>query len=268
MNCEQWNEKLTTLAVEQREDIAIVSFNRPKALNTLTLDMVPEIRAVFEAIEQDEHIQGVILTGAGEKAFMAGADVSGFLPMGAMELREFAAYGHQHICDYIENFPKPVIAAVNGYALGGGCELAMACDIRIASRTAKFAQPEISLGIMPLYCATKRLQRLVGFGRAKELIMTGRTISAEEALQMGLVTGVTEPEELISEAIAEMRMILKNAPISVYYSKLAVNRCADLSMEESGEVERDLAAIVFSTEDKKEGITAFLEKRKPNYQRR
>ena len=268
MNTEQWNEKLKAMAVEQREDIAIVYFNRPKAMNTLTLDMVDEIRAIFAELEQDDSVQGVILTGRGEKAFMAGADVSVFRSVDGLKVREFAAYGHRHICGYIENFPKPVIAAVNGYALGGGCELAMACDIRMASRRAKFGQPEISLGIMPIYGGTKRLQRLVGFGRAKELIMTGRTISAEEALQIGLVTSVSEPEELIADAIAELRLILNNAPLSVYFSKLAVNRGADLSMEDACEIEQDLAAALLFTQDKEEGVNAFLEKRKAEYKRR
>lgn len=268
MDVKKWNQKLNALATEQRDDIAIVYFNRPEAMNTLTLDMVDEIRTVFEALEQDETVRGVLLTGAGDKAFMAGADVSVFRSIDGLKVREFAAYGHKHICGYIENFPKPVIAAVNGYALGGGCELAMACDIRMASRRAKFGQPEISLGIMPIYGGTKRLQRLVGFGRAKELIMTGRTISAEEALQIGLVTSVSEPEKLIADAIAELRLILKNAPLSVFFSKLAINRGADLSMEDACEVEQDLAATLFFTKDKEEGVSAFLEKRKAEYKRR
>lgn len=254
-----------TLNVCVEDGIAILEFNRPNAMNTLTLDMVDEIRSAFESFEKNDEVRGVIVTGAGDKAFMAGANVAEFADMGPLDVRDFADYGHKHICNYIEDFPKPVIAAVNGYALGGGSELAMVCDIRIASKNAVFAQPETSIGIMPLYAATKRLQRLVGFGRAKELIMTGRRVDAEEALEIGLVSKVVEQEDLISTAKEMLFMIFKNAPISVYYSKLAINRSADVDIVNAGEIERDLAAIVFGTDDKTEGIDAFLGKRKPNY---
>lgn len=265
MSFEELSMKLNTLALERQDEIAIVYLNRPKSLNRITLEMIAEIRETFEALEHDKTVRGIILTGAGDRAFCAGADVTAFTDMGPLEVRDFAAYGHQYICNYIENYPKPVIAAVNGYALGGGSELALMCDIRIAGSNARFAQPEITLGLMPLYCASKRLQRLVGFGRAKELILTGRIISAQEALSIGLVTSVCEPESLLQEAISEMRLILNNSSIAIHFCKLAVNRCADLSIEESGEIERDLASILFSTEDKAEGLSAFLEKRKPNY---
>ncbi|MBR1690694.1 MAG: enoyl-CoA hydratase/isomerase family protein [Oscillibacter sp.] len=261
MAYEHWK----TLKVELEEDIAVVAFDRPQALNTLTLEMVDELRRAFAAIEKDDAVRGVILTGSGEKAFMAGADVAAFADMDPRALRDFAAYGQEHICCYIENFPKPVVAAVNGYALGGGCELAMTCDIRVASTRAVFGQPEVSIGIMPLYAATKRLQRLVGFGRAKELIMTCRRVRAEEAERIGLVSRVVEPEALLDTAKDILRQIFRNAPKSVYFSKLAVNQAADLSIEEAGEVERDLAAILFGTADKREGIAAFLEKRQPSY---
>lgn len=256
---------LNTLAVEMDGSIAVVAFNRPEALNTLTREMVRELRAVLEAIESEEAVRGVILTGTGEKAFMAGADVAEFVDMDACSVRAFAEYGQEHICSYIENFPKPVIAAVNGYALGGGSELAMACDIRIASTRAVFAQPEVGIGIMPLYAATKRLQRLVGFGRAKELIITCRRVGAEEAERIGLVNKVVEPEALLPAAKKMLERIFQNAPLAVYFSKIAVNRAADLSMAEAGEVERDLAGIIFGTADKKEGVDAFLHKREPQY---
>ncbi|MCR4673004.1 MAG: enoyl-CoA hydratase/isomerase family protein [Lachnospiraceae bacterium] len=265
MSFEELSKELNTLALDRQDDIAIVYLNRPKYLNRITLEMIDEIRKTFEALEKDNSVRGVILTGAGDRAFCAGADVTAFTDMGPLEVRDFAAYGHQYICNYIENYPKPVIAAVNGYALGGGSELAMMCDIRIAGGNAIFAQPEVTLGLMPLYCATKRLQRLVGFGRAKEMILTGRMISAEEALSIGLVTKVCDPEALLKEAVAEMRLILNNSSIAINCCKIAVNRCADLNIEESGEIERDLAAMLFSTEDKAEGLAAFLEKRKPNY---
>ena len=260
--------QFNTLNVTVEDGIAIAAFNRPKMLNTLTLEMVDEIRNAFEYFETADEVRGVILTGTGDKAFMGGANVAEFLEMGPLEVRDFAEYGHANICDYIENFRKPVIAAVNGYALGGGSELAMLCDIRIASTNAVFAQPETSIGIMPLYEATKRLQRLVGFGRAKELIMTGRWVKADEALSIGLVSKVVEPEELILAAKEMLGQIFKNAPLSVYFSKLAINRTADVSIERAGEIERDLAAIVFGTEDKVEGVNAFLEKRKPQYKGR
>lgn len=255
---------LNTLAVEINGDIAVVAFNRPKALNTLIKKMVEELREVFEALEREDTIRGVILTGAGEKAFMAGADVAEFTDMDPCAARAFAGCV-QALCSYIEDFPKPVIAAVNGYALGGGSELAMACDIRIASTRAVFAQPEASLGIMPLGAATKRLQRLVGFGRAKELIMTGRRVGAEEAERIGLVNKAVEPEALIPTAKEMLEQIFQNSPRAVYFSKIAINRAADLDMAAAGEAERDLAAVLFGTSDKKEGIDAFLHKRKPEY---
>ncbi len=259
--------QFNTLKVTIEDNIAIVAFDRPKALNTLTLNMVSEIRKAFEYLEKSDDVQGVILTGSGDKAFMAGADVSEFVNMGPLEVREFAEYGQEHICNYIENYPKPVIAAINGYALGGGSELAMVCDMRIASTRAVFGQPETSIGIMPLYAATKRLQRLVGFGRAKEMIMTGRRVKADEALQIGLVNKVVEPEELILAAKEMLGQVFKNAPLSVYFSKLAINKTADVDIVLAGEIERDLAAIIFGTEDKKEGVGAFLEKRAPQYKR-
>lgn len=268
MKYEELKSSLQTLAININDGIAIIAFDRPEALNTLTKEMVCELRMAFEHIENEAAVRGVILTGIGDKAFMAGADVSEFASMDALSSREFAAYGQESICSYIENFCKPVIAAINGYALGGGNELAMCCDIRIASTKAVFAQPEASLGIMPIYGATKRLQRLVGFGIAKELIMTCRKVKAEEALQIGLVNKVAEPESLMETAKEMMQTILKNAPQSVYFSKIAMNRAADMSIEEAGELERDLAAILFATEDKKEGIDAFLHKRKAEFTER
>ncbi len=257
-----------TLNVTVEDGIAVLAFNRPKALNTLTLEMIEEIREAFELFEKSDEVRGVIVTGEGDRSFMGGANVAEFIPMGPREVREFAEYGQEHICNYIENFPKPTVAAVNGYCFGGGSELAQLCDIRIASTKAVFAQPEASLGIMPLYLATKRLQRLVGFGRAKELIMTGRWVKAEEALQIGLVTRVVEPEELIEAAKETLRQIFKNAPLGVYYSKLAINRTADVDIRSAGEIERGLASVLFGTEDKVEGIDAFLSKRKPQYKGR
>ena len=258
-------KQFNTLKISIEDSIAVLAFNRPKALNTLTLEMIDEIREAFEFFEKSDDVRGIIVTGEGNRSFMGGADLKAFIPMGPKELREFAEYGHEHICNYIENFPKPTVAAVNGYCFGGGTELAQLCDIRIASTNAVFAQPEATLGIMPLYLATKRLQRLVGFGRAKELIMTGRWVKADEALQIGLVTSVVEPEELISKAKETLKMIINNSPLGVYYSKLAINRTADVDIHSAGEIERGLASLLFGTEDKKEGIDAFLSRRKPHY---
>lgn len=260
--------EFTTLRIRVEDEIAILEFDRQRALNTITAVMVKELRAAFEYFETADEIRGVILTGAGNKSFIGGADLSEFVNMGSFELREFADYGQNYICSYIENFPKPVVAAVNGYALGGGSEIAMLCDIRIASKNAVFAQPEATIGIMTLYGATKRLQRLVGFGRAKEMIMTGRWVYADEALAIGLVSKVVEQEDLIPAAKEILFQIFKAAPRSVYFSKIAINRAADVDVESAAEIERDLAAILFNTEDKKEGLEAFLSKRKPEYKGR
>ncbi|MDD7362860.1 MAG: enoyl-CoA hydratase-related protein [Peptoniphilus sp.] len=254
-----------TLSIERDEDIAIIYFNRPEAMNSLTLEMVDDIRSALESLKRDETVRGIIFTGSGDRAFMAGADLSIFADMGPLELHRFSEYGQTQICSYIENFPKPTVAAINGYALGGGSELAMCCDIRIAGEKASFSQPEINFGIMPIYAATKRLQRLVGFGRAKELIMTGRRFDAKEAERIGYVTRVVAPEALLSTAKETLRQIFKNAPLSVHFAKLAVNRAADLPMDTACAMEREMAATLFGTEDKAEGIEAFLEKRPANY---
>ena len=258
-------ETLHSVLVEVDEEIAVVAMNRPKALNALNAEMLKELRMVMECIAEDEEIKGVILTGTGEKSFIAGADITEFIPLDAVSGREFAKYGQEQICDYIENFEKPVIAAINGYALGGGNEISMACDIRIASTSAVFGHPEVGLGIMPLYAGTKRLTRLVGFGIAKELIMTSRFVNHEEAMRIGLVNKVVEPEGLLQEAKKMMRLILQKAPMSIRMSKVAMNKGCDMSVEDAAELERNLAGILFSSQDKIEGVDAFLNHRKAKF---
>lgn len=268
MKLAEWKDKPKTLLIETDGSIAIVKTNRPQALNALNGEMLRELKETLECVESDESIRGMILTGNGERAFIAGADIAEFVPLDAVSGREFAAFGQEKICAFLENMQKPVIAAINGFALGGGNEVAMACDIRIASENAVFGHPEVGLGIMPLYAGTKRMIRLVGFGRAKELILTSRQVKAKEALQIGLVNQVVPSEELLSAAKEMMQMILEKAPLSIRFAKMAINRAADLTLEDASELERDLAGILFATEDKKEGVDAFLHKRKADFQNR
>lgn len=268
MKLAEWKENVKHLLIEQEGAIAIVKANRPQALNALNGEMLEELCQTLEYAAQDESIRGLILTGAGEKAFIAGADIAEFVPLDAITGREFAAFGQEKICAVIESMAKPVIAAVNGFALGGGNEIAMACDIRIAAENATFGHPEVGLGILPLYAGTKRMIRLVGFGRAKELILTSRHVKAEEALRIGLVNQVVPQAELLPAAKKMMESILEKAPVSIRMAKLAINRAADLTLEDAAELECDLAGILFATADQKEGAAAFLEKRKANYQNR
>ena len=254
-----------TLIVEKKENIAIVTINRPKVLNALNATVIEELEKAFSEIKNDPEVGAVILTGAGEKAFVAGADISGLVDLNALEGKKFAEKG-QEVFNLIENLGKPVIAAINGYALGGGCELAMACHIRIASENAKLGQPEVNLGIIPGYGGTQRLPRLIGKGRAMELILTGRMVDANEAYQIGLVNKVVPQDKLLEEAINMAKTILSKGPLAVKYAMEAVNRGLEVSLEEGLKIEADLFGICCATEDKTEGTKAFLEKRKPNFQ--
>lgn len=246
------------------KNTAVIKFNRPEALNALNQAMLSELEDTLSLVEHKSDIKGVILTGAG-KSFIAGADIADFVSMDCKAAVDFAMYGQEKICDKIENFPKPVIAAINGYCIGGGNEIAMACDIRIAGFNAVFAQPEASLGILPMWGGIKRLERLVGFAVAKELIITCRKITAEEALKIGLVNKIVKPDELLSSAYETMSMIFANSPLAVYLGKLALN-CADaISIADANKIERDMAAVLFSSYDKKEGMDAFLSRRKANF---
>lgn len=247
------------IILEQDQNIAVIKLNRPKALNALNSETLKEINDAIEIIEKDESIYTVIITGEG-KAFVAGADISEMKDLNSIQGREFGILGNK-VFRRIETLKKPVIAAVNGFALGGGCELSMACDIRIASVKAKFGQPESGLGITPGFGGTQRLARLVGEGVAKELIFTCDIIKADEALKIGLVNKVVEPEELMNEAMNMAKKIANNAPKAVAFCKEAINNGIQMNIEDALRYESEIFGMCFSTCDQKEGMSAFLEKR-------
>src|SRR5690349_17873016 len=249
-----------TLLFEIRDAIAFITINRPDKLNALNDQVVDELADAAEQVATEAAIRGAILTGAGPKAFVAGADIADLAKQGAFDGKARALRG-QKILRRLETCGKPVIAAVNGFALGGGCELAMACHLRIASETAKFGQPEVKLGIAPGYGGTQRLPRLVGKGRALDLILTGRTIDAAEALQIGLVNRVVPADKLMAEAEQLLRGILKMGPLAVQLSIEAVDHGFDLSLDDGLLLEANHFGLLASTEDTKEGLSAFLEKR-------
>ncbi len=248
---------------EVNEGIGYVTINRPKALNALNMDVLTDLYAAFTEIEADEAVKAVIVTGEG-KAFVAGADIAQMSQLNALEGREMMIMGHK-VMNLIESVEKPVIAAVNGFALGGGCELAMACDIRIASEKAKFAQPEVGLGIIPGFGGTQRLARLVGKGMAKYMIMTAEMISAAEAYRIGLVEKVAAPEELMDEAVKVAKTIASKAPIAIATAKSAINNGFDMDMKSASKFEIETFTAAFGSEDKTEGMAAFLEKRAPEF---
>ena len=256
-----------SIVYETKGPIAYVTLNRPKVLNALNRSVITELKTAFEAVRDDSTVRGVIFTGAGDKAFAAGADISEMPNDTPLEAEEKTRLG-QALTILIENLGKPVIAAVNGYALGGGCELAMACTICLASETAKFSQPEVKIGIMPNYGGTQRLPRLVGKGRALQLILTGDVIGAEEAYRIGLVNEIVPAGSLIARAEAILKQISANAPQGVKFSIEAVNRGSDTSLDEGLLIEAALFALCAATKDKKEGTTAFLGKRAPQFQGR
>jgi enoyl-CoA hydratase/carnithine racemase len=249
---------------EKKDAIAYVTINRPKVLNALSRATIAEIKAVFEDARDDSAVRGVILTGAGGKSFIAGADINEVATDTPLQAEEKTRHG-QAVMDLIENLGKPVIAAVNGFALGGGCETAMACTIRLAAESAKFGLPEVKLGIIPGYGGTQRLPRLVGKGRALQLILSGVMISAQEAYRIGLVNEVVPDAELIARAEAILNQFLANAPQSIRFALDAVNKGLETSVSEGLLLEASFAAICVSTEDKKEGTSAFLEKRAPHF---
>ena len=257
----------TNVLYEKKNAIAYVTLNRPTVLNALNKSIVADLKAAFEDARDDSEVRGVILTGAGDKAFAAGADVSEVINDSAVVAEEKTRYG-QGVTSLIENLGKPVVAAVNGYALGGGCELAMACTIRLAAETAKFGQPEVKLGIMPGYGGSQRLPRLIGKGRALQLILSGDPINAQEAYRIGLANEVVPNANLIARAEAILKQIMANAPLGVKYSIEAVNRGLETSLDEGLVLEASLFALCAATEDKKEGMSAFLGKRPPKFQGR
>lgn len=248
------------LLYEKRDLIGYITFNRPKVLNALNRKTMEELRGVLLAARHDDEVRVLILTGAGEKSFVAGADISELAVQTPVSGKETAAFG-QSVLQLLETIGKPSIAAINGFALGGGCEVALACSIRLASKTAKLGQPEVKLGIMTGYGGSQRLARLCGKGVAHELCLTGEMISAEEALRIGLVNHVYEPAELLPAAEALAKKIIANAPISIKFTMEAIERGTEMPLAEGQYLETTLFGVLAATEDMREGMRAFLEKR-------
>ncbi|MBQ9554863.1 MAG: enoyl-CoA hydratase/isomerase family protein [Muribaculaceae bacterium] len=250
------------LKVEHNEGVTILKISAPKSLNALNSTILKELDAFIGAL--DEATRVLIITGDGEKSFVAGADISEMAHLDEPQGFEFGRLGAQ-VFRRIETLPIPVIAAVNGFALGGGCELAMSCDIRIASVKAKFGQPEVGLGIIPGFSGTYRLPKLIGQGYAKEMIYTGKVIRADEALRIGLVNAIYEPEELMDKAMEMAQMMLKNAPVAIRLAKQSINEGYDLDADGAIALENKLFGQCFATSDQKEGMDAFLNKRKAEF---
>jgi enoyl-CoA hydratase len=251
------------IITEMADRIGIVKINRPDVYNAVNVEAMLEVEQAMKEMNDDKSVQVIIITGEG-KAFVSGSDISRLKNMDAIGAREYSQIG-QRVLSYIENMEKPVIAAVNGFALGSGCELAMACDIRIASEKAKFGQPEVKLGLIPGHAGTQRLARLVGVGKAKELIFTGDMIDAQEALRIGLVNKVVSPETLIEAAKNLSMKIMEVSPTAMRIAKTVINRGVDANLTTANSYETEAFSILFSTEEAKEGMAAFLEKRRPNW---
>jgi enoyl-CoA hydratase/carnithine racemase len=258
---------LENVLYEKKGSTAYVTVNRPKVLNALNTPTWSDLKAAFENARDDAAVRGVILTGAGDKAFIAGADISELAHATALDAEQSSRFG-QGVLDLIENLGKPVIAAVNGFALGGGCETAMACTIRIAVDTAKFGQPEVTLGLLPGGGGTQRLPRLIGKGRALQLILSGEMITAQEAYRIGLVNEVVPAIDLITRAEAILKKIASNAPVAIKLALEAANKGAETSQSEGLLLEASYFGLCAATEDKKEGTAAFLEKRAPQFRGR
>lgn len=253
-----------TLKIAVEGSAGVITISRPQAMNALSNQTLEDLSDAIEQLRLNASVRGIVITGEG-KAFVAGADIAQMQPYGALEGHAYAEKA-QSVFTRIERLEKPVIAAVNGYALGGGCELALSCDIRIASEKAVFGQPEVNLGVVPCFGGTQRLPRVVGVGMAKEIMFTGRMVKAEEAAAIRLVNRVVAPDALLNEAKALIEQIGEKGPIAVAYTKAAINKSMDLDMDSGLEVERALSAITFATEDKQEGMDAFLEKRTAKFQ--
>jgi enoyl-CoA hydratase/carnithine racemase len=252
------------LLLERDGAVATITINRPKVLNALNTATIDELRRAILELKADGAIRVAILTGAGERSFVAGADINELAVQTPTSGREHALAG-QHVFDLIENMGKPVIAAINGFALGGGCELAMACTLRLAADTARLGQPEISLGLIPGYAGTQRLPRLVGTGRAMEMILTGAPVSADEAYRIGLVNRVVPAADLVGEAKKLAAQLASSAPIAMRYIINAINKGVEMPFAEACQYEATLFGLVASTHDMREGTNAFLEKRKPTF---
>jgi enoyl-CoA hydratase len=255
-----------TILVERRDRVAIVTINRPEKRNALNIQTRAEGAAVLDELRADDSVRVVILTGAGDKAFIAGADIAEFTERTAIQQREVML--DRSLFNAIDGFPKPIIAMVNGYCLGGGCEVALACDLRIASDKASFGQPEINLGIIPGGGGTQRLTRLVGEGKAMEMILSGEIINAENALTIGLVNHVVPADQLETKTMEIANRIAEKSPVGLRLAKEAVKLASRSNLDEGLRREVDLFALVFSSEDKDEGVKAFLEKRKPEFKGR
>jgi enoyl-CoA hydratase len=255
---------LNYIRVDWDGDLAVVTVDRQEKMNALNAEVIGELGQVFEELRGDDDVRGVIVTGAGEKAFVAGADIGELAVMTPQSGVSVSRAG-QEVYLAIERFPKPVLAAVGGYALGGGCELALACHMRIASENARFGLPEVGLGIIPGYGGTIRLARLVGLGRAVEMTLTGDMVDAARAEAMGLVTAVVPRAELLERAKASLRRVTKNGPVAVRMALESIYRAMDSSTREALDFESALFGLLASTDDMKEGMTAFLEKRKPEF---
>ena len=255
------------VALETRGRVAVLTLDRPDRLNTLSPDMLDDLIARLDEVEADEGVGAAVVTGAGDKAFSAGADVSLVREATPIEARTFATRGHA-TADRIEALRTPVVAAVNGYALGGGCELALACDVRVASDRAQIGLPEVTLGIFPGWGGTQRMPRLIGPGKAKELILTGRRVGAEEALALGLVERVHPHEELLDRAVELAADIAAKPAWALAAAKAMVNRAGDGDQAGNLARELDLFALAFATEDQREGMAAFFEKRAPDFRGR
>jgi enoyl-CoA hydratase len=261
------SESLKHVRVERDGELAVVTIDRQEKLNALNADVFRELAAVFERLASDDAVRAVILTGAGSRAFVAGADISELARIGSVDAVRVSEEG-QRVFLGIERLPKPVIAAVGGYALGGGCELALACHLRIASSTARFGLPEVGLGVMPGYGGTVRLARVVGLTHATEMILTGEPIDAARARELGLVTAVVEEGELLAEAKKLARRITKNGPLAVRMALESLQHGLDSTTADALALESALFGVLASTDDMKEGTKAFLEKRKPTFQGR
>lgn len=249
---------------EVQDGVGILTFNRPKSMNALNPQTLREAAAVLEQVKRDEGVRVLVLTGAGEKAFVAGADISEFPKMNSLSAKLFAELGHA-VCAGLESLPIPVIACVNGFALGGGCELAMSCDFIYASEKAKFGQPEINLGIIPGFGGTQRLARLIGRAKAKELCMTGAMITAEQACALGLVAKVFPADQLLAETLKVAKTLATGSPVALRAIKHSIDRGMDVDLKTGCALEVESFGVCFASQDAKEGAAAFLEKRKANF---
>jgi enoyl-CoA hydratase len=250
--------------LEREDAIAVLTIDRPEAMNALDVETLGELRDRLTELRADDEVRVIVLTGAGEKAFAAGADIKYMSRLSVEEAKEWGGLGHQ-VGQLLEIAPKASIAAINGFALGGGCELALACDLRYAASTAKLGQPEVNLGIFPGWGGTQRLARVCGLGVAKDLILTGRVVDADESLRIGLVNGVFEPTELMDKTLDVARTIASKGPLAISAAKVAINHALQGDHVQNLDAEADAFGELFSSEDAREGMIAFVEKREPRF---